>query len=71
MLYLKACPRCPGDLETREDSQAGMSLNCMQCGFEKFIDSSIVANLTGTRKSTHGSEDKNRGAYAGLQISRR
>ena len=32
MLYLKACPRCRGDIKFVNDTY-GPSLKCLQCGF--------------------------------------
>ena len=32
MLYLKACPRCRGDVKFADD-QYGKYLECLQCGF--------------------------------------
>ena len=32
MLYLKACPRCRGDINFVNDTY-GPSLQCLQCGF--------------------------------------
>ncbi len=32
MLYLKACPRCKGDVEFTND-QFGHYMECLQCGF--------------------------------------
>jgi Zn ribbon nucleic-acid-binding protein len=40
MLYYKACPRCRGDLQYRED-QFGPFVQCIQCGYIK--DASPVA----------------------------
>lgn len=36
MLYIKACPRCHGDVEFGSD-MFGKYLACLQCGY--FIDS--------------------------------
>ena len=32
MIYLKACPRCAGDLCDRHDSATGAYRQCLQCG---------------------------------------
>ena len=32
MLYLKACPRCRGDVKFADD-QYGKYLECLQCGY--------------------------------------
>ena len=34
MIYFKGCPKCGGDLCSRED-QYGKFLNCLQCGYLK------------------------------------
>lgn len=31
-LYLKACPRCRGDIQL-DDDQYGRYMECLQCGF--------------------------------------
>ena len=31
-LYLKACPRCSGDIQLNDD-QYGRYMECLQCGF--------------------------------------
>ena len=33
MLYLKACPRCHGDLLLQEVVLGETELNCLQCGY--------------------------------------
>ena len=37
MLNLKACPRCQGDLNTRQDIY-GEYKECLQCGYMKDIE---------------------------------
>ena len=36
MIWLKRCPRCPGDLFEQND-QYGIFVTCMQCGFSKDV----------------------------------
>jgi hypothetical protein len=38
MIYLKECPKCKGDLNTREDVD-GQFLSCIQCGYMKDLPS--------------------------------
>ena len=34
-LFLKSCPRCEGDMETRTDYYGGDG-TCLQCGYVKY-----------------------------------
>ena len=37
MVYLKACPKCLGDLTVARDGY-GIFFSCLQCGFMRDID---------------------------------
>ena len=51
MIYLKACPKCKGDVELIFDL-FGKSLECLQCSFT--VDSALAAQ--------RAMEDKREGA---------
>lgn len=46
MLYLKACPRCTGDINADSDMH-GMFLKCLQCGFSKDLSPEMAKKLFG------------------------
>ena len=37
MLFFKACPKCPGDMQVNRD-QYGEFIECLQCGLLRDID---------------------------------
>ena len=37
MFWLKACPRCRGDIYLESNELEGNELHCMQCGFRRFV----------------------------------
>ena len=43
MLYLKACPRCNGDVHFAADID-GPYLQCLQCGFSRELVEMVSAN---------------------------
>ncbi len=49
MLYLKACPRCRGDVKYERDVY-GRFLECLQCGF--LINSKSEGSQASSEKST-------------------
>ncbi len=49
MLYLKACPRCRGDVKYERDVY-GRYLECLQCGF--LLSSKSEGNTASSEKST-------------------
>lgn len=49
MLYLKACPRCRGDVKYERDVY-GRYLECLQCGF--LLSSKTEGNTASSEKST-------------------
>lgn len=48
MLYLKACPRCAGDIHADSDMH-GMFLKCLQCGFSKDLSPETARSLFGDK----------------------
>ncbi len=51
MLYLKACPRCSGDVKYERDVY-GRYLECLQCGF--LLSSKSEGTTASSEKSTGG-----------------
>ena len=49
MLYLKACPRCRGDVKYERDVY-GRYLECLQCGF--LLSSKSEGTTASSEKST-------------------
>ena len=49
MLYLKACPRCRGDVKYERDTY-GLFLECLQCGYE--IHSKPEGSTVSSEQST-------------------
>lgn len=45
MLFLKACPRCHGDVELTKD-QYGEYEACIQCGWVKDIENCSLLRIT-------------------------
>ena len=48
-LYLKACPRCSGDMQLNMD-QFGRYMECLQCGF--LLSSKSEGTTASSEKST-------------------
>lgn len=46
MFWLKACPRCRGDLREETDIY-GVSISCIQCGYVASVDEEQQLRLTG------------------------
>ena len=46
MVYLKACPRCRGDLALTEDSY-GRFLECLQCGYLRDVEEPGLVSAVG------------------------
>jgi hypothetical protein len=47
MYWLKACPRCAGDLREEEDIHGGY-VDCIQCGYVLHATEERVLHLVGT-----------------------
>lgn len=48
MVFLKACPKCSGDV-TLDRDRYGQYLECLQCGMVRDVDSQPPPRLAGGR----------------------
>ncbi len=51
MFWLKACPRCSGDLHLEVDEMGDKEIYCVQCGFRKFGSPLVLTRLMGAAES--------------------